>query len=188
MANLPKATDMEMDPAKQGQMVSPQGQETGVNISNPSGQLFHQKTPPMPWGLMNFYGSEQPWVPPGIFGASHQDRQASAPSTQRRTPNGFQGWRSTLPSECDTGFPPSDSGYESRTKHSIENTSVFNDVDRSQDTQSLSGQIMEYHPFGLTPSDGNWDMAATPIPVPASQTSAAENILICPGCQSPCKT
>ncbi|WQF88672.1 Putative Zinc finger C2H2-type [Colletotrichum destructivum] len=188
MANLPKATDMEMDPAKQGQMVSPQGQETGVNVSNPSGQLFHQKTPPMPWGLMNFYGGEQPWVPPGIFGASHQDRQASAPSTQRRTPNGFQGWRSTLPSECDTGFPPSDSGYESRTKHSIENTSVFNDVDRSQDTQSLSGQIMEYHPFGLTPSDGNWDMAATPIPVPASQTSAVENMLICPGCQSPCKT
>ncbi|TKW49021.1 hypothetical protein CTA1_111 [Colletotrichum tanaceti] len=188
MANLPKATDMEMDPTKQGQMVSPRGQENGVNIPNPSGQLFHQKTPPLPWGLLNFYGEEQPWVPAGIFGASHQGRQAPTPSTQRRTPNGFQGWRSTLPSECDTGFPPSDSGYESRTKHSIENTSVFNDVDRSQDTQSLSGQIMDYHPFGLTSSDGNWDVASTTILVPASQTSAVENTLICPDCQSPCKT
>ncbi|OHW94542.1 hypothetical protein CSPAE12_06912 [Colletotrichum incanum] len=185
---MPKT--MEMDSANQSQMVSLQGTETVANMPTPSSQRFHQKTPPMPWGLMNFYGGEQPWVPPGIFGGSQQGRQALALSSQRRNTSGFQGWRSTLPSECDTvppGFLPSDSGYESRTKHSIENTSVFNDVDRSQDTQSLSGQIMDYHPFGMTSTDGNWDnMAATPVPV--SHIGAVGNKLVCPDCHAQCKT
>ncbi|KAK1983271.1 hypothetical protein LZ30DRAFT_11054 [Colletotrichum cereale] len=189
MTNLSKT--MEMDPAKQGQVVPIQGTEAIANMPTPSGQRFHNhKTPPMPWSLMEFYGGEQPWVPPGIFGGSQQSRQTLAPDSQQRNNSGFQGWRSTLPSECDTahpGFPPSDSGYESRTKHSIENTSVFNDVDRSQDTQSLSGQIMDYHPFGMTPTDARWDnMAATPVPVPHS--GAVGNKLVCPDCQAPCKT
>ncbi|KAK1593228.1 uncharacterized protein LY79DRAFT_686158 [Colletotrichum navitas] len=180
---------MGMDPAKQGQMVPIQDTETVADMPTPSGQRFHHKTP-MPWSLMEFYGGEQPWVPSGIFGASQQGRQALAPDIQRRTNGNFQGWRSTLPSECDTvpsGFPPSDSGYESRTKHSIENTSVFNDVDRSQDTQSLSGQVMDYHPFSITPTDGGWDnMASTPVP--SSQSGAFGSRLVCPDCQAPCKT
>jgi len=185
--NLPN--NMGMDPAKQGQMVPIQDTETVADMPTPSGQRFHHKTP-MPWSLMEFYGGEQPWVPSGIFGASQQGRQALAPDIQRRTNGNFQGWRSTLPSECDTvpsGFPPSDSGYESRTKHSIENTSVFNDVDRSQDTQSLSGQVMDYHPFSITPTDGGWDnMASTPVP--SSQSGAFGSRLVCPDCQAPCKT
>ncbi|KAK1971685.1 hypothetical protein LY78DRAFT_651508 [Colletotrichum sublineola] len=188
MTNLPKA--MEMNPTKQVQTVSIQNAENVSNMSTPSSQRFHHKAPPMPWSLMEFYGGEQPWVPPGIFSGSQQGRQALAPDSQRRDNSGFQGWRSTLPSECDTvppGFPPSDSGYESRTKHSIENTSVFNDVDRSQDTQSLSGQIMDYHPFGITPTDGGWDTAATPLPVTQSG-GAIGNRLVCPDCQALCKT
>ncbi|KAK2065193.1 hypothetical protein LY76DRAFT_600386 [Colletotrichum caudatum] len=180
---------MEMDLAKQGQIVPIQDTETMGNLSTPLTQRSYRKAP-MPWSLMEFYGGEQPWVPPGIFDASQQGRQALAPGSQPRNNSVFQGWRSTLPSECDTvppGFPPSDSGYESRTKHSIENTSVFNDVDRSQDTQSLSGQIIDFHPFAITPTDGGWDsMAATPVPL--SQGGAVGNRLVCPDCQAPCKT
>ncbi|KAK2003183.1 hypothetical protein LX36DRAFT_724995 [Colletotrichum falcatum] len=189
MTNLPKARGM--DTAKQGQMVPVQDTETTGNMTKPSAsdQRFRHRATPMPWSLMEFYGGEQPWVPPGIFSTSQQGRQTLAPDSQRRNNSVFQGWRSTLPSECDTvppGCPPSDSGYESRTKHSIENTSVFNDVDRSQDTQSLSGQIMDYRPFAMTPTDGRWEISATPFPV--SQGGAVSNRLVCPDCRAFCKT
>ncbi|GJC79422.1 krueppel-like factor 15 [Colletotrichum liriopes] len=52
---------------------------------------------------------------------------------------------------------------------------------------------MDYHPFGMTPTDGNWDdMAATPVPVShigaVGNSGVVGNRLICPGCQAHCKT
>ncbi|OLN85866.1 Zinc finger protein GLI1, partial [Colletotrichum chlorophyti] len=191
---------MEMDHTKQSQLASLARSEHVISMRG-SSNTRSLTTTPMPWGLMEFYGGEQPWVPPGIFPDSQQARHSSGSGIQRRGNVGaFTGWRSNQASECDTvppGFPPSDSGYESRTKQSIENTSVFNDVDPGHDTQSLSGRMMDLHPFHqMAPSDAyhrdasayqeQWNMGTKQTHV--AQNGAVDGKLICPGCQAVCKT
>ncbi|KAF4785112.1 hypothetical protein HER10_EVM0002718 [Colletotrichum scovillei] len=181
-----------MDPTKQNQMASMHGSDTRASMDKTTNQGFPpQKTAPVPWALMNFYGSDnpQPWVPAGIFPDSHQTQQLNVSGDPRRRNQAHfgGGWRSPLASECGTvpQYLPSDSGYESRTKHSVDNASVFNDVDRSQDTHSISGQLLDFQ-LGPTPAESHWNLGATPMSV--THHGAADNKLVCDHCRAICKT
>ncbi|KAL0942505.1 C2H2 type zinc finger domain protein [Colletotrichum truncatum] len=147
---------------------------------------------PEPWGLMSFYANdEQPWVGFNLSAGTLQPGNHVNPTGVRRgNPAAFAGWRSSGPSESGTvphGYLPSDSGYESRAKHSIDDRSVY---DENQDTQSLSGHLMDYHPF----QSGNTYARDTPVPhwqqvapVPVA-SGTTEKQLICPDCNTLCKT
>ncbi|KAK1654356.1 hypothetical protein BDP81DRAFT_445206 [Colletotrichum phormii] len=181
-----------MDPTKHNQMASMHSLETRAGMEKSTSQGFLPQKTPMPWALMEFYGNDasQPWVPPGIIPESHQGQQLNVSGDPRRRNHAVfnGGWRSPLPSDCGTmpqGYLPSDSGYESRTKHSVENASVFNDVDRSQDTHSISGQLMDFQ-LSATPTEPQWNLATAHMSV--AHHGAADNKLVCDHCRAPCKT
>ncbi|OHE91189.1 hypothetical protein CORC01_13500 [Colletotrichum orchidophilum] len=181
-----------MDPTKQSQMASVHGSETRASVGKSTSQGFAPQKTPVPWALMNFYGNDtsSPWVPQGIFVESQQGQQVNVPGDSRRRNQAVLNgpWRSPLPSDCGTipqGYLPSDSGYESRTKHSVENASVFNDVDRSQDTHSISGQLMDIQ-FSGTPTESQWNLATPSMSV--THHGAVDNKLVCQNCGASCKT
>jgi hypothetical protein len=159
---------------------------------------------PSEWGVHSIYAEPGPWFPRGIVDPSRSDdhRNRSRPSlvgNRGAAPPHYHGFRTTsaLPSECDTHDPrgplPSDSGYG--TKYS-ESTSLYGDVDRSQDTQSLAGQLEYMHPFGL-PGDtfsrddniprDHWPNAPQ-SQVLGTQNGGDGNKLICPTCKKSVKT
>ncbi|KAJ3958088.1 hypothetical protein N0V92_005340 [Colletotrichum tropicale] len=113
-------------------------------------------TPPVPYGLMNFYaGDDSPWVGFNMpASASAQPSHHMNPVDVSRNAPAFASWRSNgQPSECGTipqAYLPSDSGYESRAKHSIvDDRSVY---EENTETQSLAGHMMEFNPFPLSTS------------------------------------
>ena len=66
-----------------------------------------------------------------------------------------------LSSDCGRaahGNPPSDSGYGSAPKQSVGNASVYDELDRSAETQSISSQFLDRHfPGGKEQGIGSWD-------------------------------
>ncbi|KAF6833898.1 C2H2 type zinc finger domain protein [Colletotrichum musicola] len=142
------------------------------------------------WGLYSFYSNDSPWVPPNLSGSGTQQNHHIAPSDIQRVgnPAAFNGWRSAQPSECGThaqGYLPSDSGYESRPKHD-DMMSVYEDVDRGQDTQSITGQLHDITFFGRDVPLLHDPWPATPVPV--AHSGGNDKQMRCPGCQAICKT
>jgi hypothetical protein len=160
---------------------------------------------PRQFVIERFYRNDGPWIPSGIVAPPRTE------DLRGRNRSGLVGgragvptpyiapWRttSTLPSECDThdqrGPLLSDSGYG--TRHS-ESASVYGDVDRSHETQSLAGQLEFYSPFGTSSDaytrDANfhrerWATPSQPIPL-GGQGISDGNQLICPTCKKVVKT
>ncbi|ROT37725.1 hypothetical protein SODALDRAFT_204233 [Sodiomyces alkalinus F11] len=155
---------------------------------------------PPAYNLFNFYQAPpdaDPWVPKGVIPERHHGREKPGAIASREAGPSLSGWRSAAPSECDT-MPlvpaPSDSGYETR-----ESLSLFEGMDRSQDTQSITGQMVDYHPFAGLSSDSlsrdmNMNLHANSWPHPAGsagldcQSVAPRNELICLVCRKTVKT
>ncbi|KAJ0278688.1 hypothetical protein COL940_007155 [Colletotrichum noveboracense] len=176
------ARPMEMDQFNKPRLSSdPMAASRGLN------------TPPVPYGLMNFYaGDDSPWVGFNMpASASAQPSHHMNPVDVSRNAPAFASWRSNgQPSECGTipqAYLPSDSGYESRAKHSIvDDRSVY---EENTETQSLAGHMMEFNPFPLSTStfrDAHVQ-AWPPVPPAPVQTGPTDK-LICPDCQALCKT
>ncbi|KAM0287485.1 hypothetical protein ACHAQH_000438 [Verticillium albo-atrum] len=164
---------------------------------------------PKPWNIMKFYDAgvhDSPWVPRGIIitdNQTGQNRDQDSPTASRDSfaPR-YREWRSSGPSECDTlppGHLPSDSGYESRpTKQSIANPSVYGDVDRGHETQSLTGRMDEFDPFaGMSsapsctgdPANNHvYLIHTTSSSTFRLQSDAAGTAIICPDCRSCLRT
>ncbi|TDZ26953.1 Krueppel-like factor 15 [Colletotrichum orbiculare MAFF 240422] len=159
------------------------------------GSNARRSNAPAPWGLVAFYkGTDNPWVPL-VSGSEAQQPQHL--SLQTRENPAFTGWRTPQPSECGTipqAYLPSDSGYESRAKHSIDE-SVYGDGDRSQDAHHLAGQMLDLSFSQMMQADAYRDSTAlTPWPSTTTttstpvQTATPEKRLKCPDCQAVCKT
>lgn len=114
-------------------------------------------------------------------------------------PPAFFGYRSrVVPSECDTVIQPSDSGYESATRHSVGISSIYGDVDRSADAQSVIAQISDFRFQGIEQNvleasdiDSQQDLWKQPGSSQSAQTTTnAENrkILVCENCKKLVKT
>ncbi len=133
---------------------------------------------------------DAPWIP----GARFEDpRQKSRPSTvgQRiAAPPSFLAFRELgAPSECETtpGVLPSDSGYASGHRPSVGNPSIYGEVDRSGDAQSLTGHFAGIQ---FTPDLGS-EVSQTQEfnrhRVPWDQAPGAQ-ALWCDDCKKPLKT
>lgn len=176
------ARPMEMDQFNKPRLSSdPMAASRGLN------------TPPVPYGLMNFYaGDDSPWVGFNMpASASAQPSHHMNPVDVSRNAPAFASWRSNgQPSECGTipqAYLPSDSGYESRAKHSIvDDRSVY---EENTETQSLAGHMMEFNPFPLSTSTfRDAHVQAWPPALPAPVQTGPTDKLICPDCQALCKT
>ncbi|KAF4837158.1 Metallothionein expression activator [Colletotrichum tropicale] len=161
--------------------------------SDPMAASRSLNTPPVPYGLMNFYaGDDSPWVGFNMpASASAQPSHHMNPVDVSRNAPAFASWRSNgQPSECGTipqAYLPSDSGYESRAKHSIvDDRSVY---EENTETQSLAGHMMEFNPFPLSTSTfRDAHVQAWPPAPPAPVQTGPTDKLICPDCQALCKT
>jgi hypothetical protein len=112
----------------------------------------------------------------------------------------FSQYRNTnVPSECSTIPPsiPTDSGYVSGHRHSVGNPSVYSDVDRATDTQSIVGHMHDL--FSSNVSNFSADQShhrngwSHPEPQlmsntqpPEAGTNATERV--CRVCNATCKT
>lgn len=108
------------------------------------------------WSLSGFCGSidDGPWVPGSIRLDAQRDSSLSGTSAYRSSvPAAFSGWRGSLFSDCNAVPLPSDSGYESLPKRSVENASVSGDGDRKQDVRPATVPLGEYHSFGSLPPE-----------------------------------
>ncbi|KAG7149417.1 hypothetical protein HYQ46_001672 [Verticillium longisporum] len=181
---------------------------TDMNLT-PGGGDAPLRGIPKPWNILKFYDAgadDSPWVPPGIIVPDHragQGRHQNNPTALRDAfaPR-YSEWRSPGPSECDTlppGQLPSDSGYESRrTKQSIANASVFGDVDRGHETQSLTGRMDGFDPFegmssapSYTGNSVNNHASMTEargLSTLRTRGTAHSTVIICPDCGSHLKT
>lgn len=140
--------------------------------------------------------SSDPWTPLKFSGSGPQQNHHITTSNIQRGGNhaAFNGWRSAQPSECGThvqGYLPSDSGYESRPKHD-EILSDYGDVDRGQDTQSITGHMHDMafpiapEPFvhGVHILQEQWPTT----PVSVAHGGANDKQMKCPVCHANCKT
>ncbi|PNH37944.1 hypothetical protein VD0004_g8862 [Verticillium dahliae] len=181
---------------------------TDVNLT-PGGGDAPLRGIPKPWNILKFYDAtadDSPWVPLGIIVPDHRAGQGQHQNSPTALRDAFaplySEWRSPGPSECDTlppGQLPSDSGYESRrTKQSIANASVFGDVDRGHETQSLTGRMDGFDPFAgmsSTPSyTGNsannhaYMTETCGLSTLRTRGTAHSTVIICPDCGSHLKT
>jgi hypothetical protein len=142
--------------------------------------------------LHNWYeANDGPWVHlHKVLPNNVQEPRSQSRHTGQRA--SFAGrYRQSHPSDAASsypqGFPPSDSGYE--TRRSIANTSVFSgEPERDQDCHSLVGHIEQFQPF-----HGGYDMpqrdGRTNSTWTQHNTQPVESVgLICPTCQKPVKT
>ncbi|KAI8273706.1 hypothetical protein K4K60_010511 [Colletotrichum sp. SAR11_57] len=154
------ARPMEMDQFNKPRLSSdPMAASRGLN------------TPPVPYGLMNFYaGDDSPWVGFNMpASASAQPSHHMNPVDVSRNAPAFASWRSNgQPSECGTipqAYLPSDSGYESRAKHSIVDDSPSQKPQETSRTvqEDLEGVGSELFNFG-SDSQG-WEISSPEQPM-----------------------
>lgn len=144
--------------------------------------------------LHDWYNSqEKPWDP--IHGRNALQARIGDLRTHRpgSRPSGpaFSGYReSNVPSECEstgTGVLPSDSGYESRTRHSVVNGSIYGDGDRIGETGSISSHLADPQLDRLVLSSEPWTRQG-----PGHTAGAPANVgsgkFECPHCRQKVKT
>lgn len=143
--------------------------------------------------LRDWYNSqEKPWDP--IHGRSALQPQARDLRANRLNyrPSGtaFDVYReSNVPSECESTGPgvlPSDSGYESRTRHSVVNGSIYGDCDRTGETGSISSHLPESQLDRLLLSEP-WPQQGS-VQTPATSVNVSSSKFECAYCKQKVKT
>lgn len=166
-------------------------QTAAINRSSHSTQNFVR--PPARTSLEVWYDSqEKPWDP--IQGRNPPPSRAGELRGNRLNyrPFGpaFSAYReSNVPSECEstgTGILPSDSGYESRTRHSVINGSIYGDCDRSGETGSISSNLADFQfERPILPSEP-WTQHGSDYTTAVSANCNSK--LVCPYCNQSVKT
>lgn len=181
-------------PAHSPAFIDPLGdiQTSVINRSSHSTQNFVR--PPARNPLEDWYVShEKPWDP--IQGRNPPPSRAGDLRGNRLNyrPIGhaFSAYReSNVPSECEstgTGMLPSDSGYESRTRHSVVNGSIYGDCDRIGETGSISSHLADFQfERPILPSE-LWKPQGTSHTTAVS-TSVDNSKLVCSYCNQNVKT
>ncbi|KAH6697619.1 hypothetical protein F5X68DRAFT_5979 [Plectosphaerella plurivora] len=183
-----------MDPSKR-QLPNPGSDDTNSPIILDGGIM---RSWPRMYGLEGFYAappSSDPYVP-GI-----RTNQEAYNNEMGRGISTYGVSRGHVHYQCGDMNPPSDSGYSSRAKHSVADTSVYDGVDRSQDTQSITGHMSDFHPFASMSADkfgqgtnsqreyshGSWLNQQQPPLSSRPRHDPASNHLVCPTCRQQVK-
>lgn len=169
-----------------------------MNMNRSPGSSENSMRLPGQHSLYNWYFSqEKPWDPlqgkitpvPRSEDVRHGARSLGLIRHGGPTFSGYRG--SIVPSECETthhGVLPSDSGYESRTRHSVGNTSIYGDVDRSGETQSIASNLADFQFDRHRPSHPDtWEQHNTQ-PAAEVSTKLDNNSLVCQHCKQTVKT
>lgn len=165
-------------------------QAAGVSrSSNPSDTLVrHSRQDP----LIDWYTShEKPWDP--IQGRNPPPRTGARLNYQS-SGAAFSTYRSShAPSDCETigrGPLPSDSGYESlsRHRHSVIGGSIYGDCDRSGETSSVSNGLAGLQFDRSMPSLGPWRQQGSVHTFDVPVTLGGKQPLVCSYCNKAVKT
>ncbi|KAJ9156336.1 C2H2 and C2HC zinc finger [Pleurostoma richardsiae] len=172
---------------------SPRAAEAGARVPNTLSEWYFSRDGP--WDPIQGKNAAIPRSPD----ARTRTRPAVTNPQGRVSFTQFRG--STVASECETlpsAVLPSDSGYESRTRPSVGNPSVYGDHDRSADTQSIVGQLGGFQLDGLQqdgfphresnlPRDG-YPQPGISNPATSSPDTGGNRSLVCPFCHKTVKT
>lgn len=166
-------------------------QTPGVNrSSNPSDALMEpsRQNPLIDW----YTSQEKPWDP--IQGRNPPPPRIGTRLNYRPSGPAFSTYRSShAPSDCDTigrGPLPSDSGYESlsRHRHSVIGGSIYGDCDRSGETASVSNGLAGLQFDRSMPSPGVWRQHGSVPTIDVPVNLQGKQALVCTYCNQEVKT